>query len=217
MDLFLNYAEMAFSRQRAYAPSPTSQWQANPGRSLDNDTLCTLVEAIARSQDRQAFVQLYSYFAPRLKGFGLRRGMAPAMSEELAQETLLTVWRKAETFDHRKATVATWIFTIVRNKGIDLFRRRSVNETDLSEVADVAADSPLPDHAVAGMEVSGVIREALQLLPQEQLEIIEKAFYEDKSHSAIAAELNLPLGTVKSRIRLALERLRKAVPEAVND
>ncbi|MCP5364950.1 MAG: sigma-70 family RNA polymerase sigma factor [Hyphomicrobiales bacterium] len=184
---------------------------------MDNDQLCTLVEAIARRQDRQAFVQLYSYFAPRLKGFGLRRGMAPAMSEELAQETMLTVWRKAEMFDRGKATVATWIFTIVRNKSIDLFRHRNINETDLAEVIEVAADSRPPDHAVADMEVSRTIREALKMLPQEQIEIIEKAFYEDKSHSVIAEELNLPLGTVKSRIRLALERLRKFVPEAVND
>lgn len=217
MDLALSPLEKAYNVSCALVGVQQQRRRADPGRSLDNDKLCTLVEAIARHQDRQAFVQLYSYFAPRLKGFGLRRGMAPATSEELAQETLLTVWRKAETFDPHKATVATWIFTIVRNKGIDLFRRRSLNETDLSEVAEVASDSPPPDHAVANSEISGVIREALKVLPQEQLKIVEKAFYEDKSHSAIAEELNLPLGTVKSRIRLALDRLRKAVPEAVND
>ena len=196
-------------------PTWTPEWWPGTGRAslaLTNDELCALVEKVAADRDRRAFAQLFTYFAPRLKGFGIRRGTDPATSEELAQETMLTLWRKADTFDRRKATVTTWVFTIVRNKRIDLFRREGFPEVDLSAVAEQAAEGAPADDLVFAGQAGNAIRVAMRSLPKEQLDVLEKAFFEDKSHRAIAEETGLPLGTVKSRIRLALTRLRDVLP-----
>lgn len=182
-------------------------------RTLTNEELCGLVEAIATQRDREAFARLFKHFAPRLKGFGLRRGTDAASSEELAQETMLTVWRKADTFDPSRATVSTWIFTIVRNKRIDLFRREGHPDADLAEAEEKAYEGPGADDEFDRVQSGEALRKALRVLPLEQMVVLQKAFFEDKSHSVIAAELGLPLGTVKSRIRLALTRLRGALPE----
>ncbi len=183
------------------------------GQTLTHEQLGALVHAVAVNRDRAAFAALFQHFAPRLKGFGIRRGVDAAAAEELAQETMLTVWRKADTFDPAKATVSTWVFTIVRNKRIDLFRREGYPEVELSEVAETVDDGESPEQSVSTSQNSHVVRKAMKDLPPEQMKIIQMAFFEDKSHSAIASELKLPLGTVKSRIRLALSRMRAALPE----
>ncbi|QLH41175.1 MAG: sigma-70 family RNA polymerase sigma factor [Defluviicoccus sp.] len=180
--------------------------------ALTNDQLCQLLSAVAITRDRQAFAQLFRYFAPLLKGFGIRRGLEAATAEELVQETMLTVWRKAEMFDPRRATVSTWVFTIIRNKSIDMFRRVRYPETGLDEAAETASDDPSADDQLSASEAGLALRGAMKTLPGEQLKILQKAFFEEKSHQAIADEMKLPLGTVKSRIRLALIRLRTALP-----
>jgi RNA polymerase sigma-70 factor (ECF subfamily) len=197
-------------------PTPTLQRRAAAKRAdarLTNDELAFLVQAVGTRRDRAAFAELYRHFAPRLKGFGLRRGVDNAAAEELAQETMLTVWRKADTFDPAKATVSTWIFTIVRNKRIDLFRREGYPEIELDEVEETSAKGDSPEQAMSSAQSQEAVRSAIKKLPAEQLKIIQMAFFEDKSHSVIANELKLPLGTVKSRIRLALSRLRIAMPQ----
>jgi RNA polymerase sigma-70 factor, ECF subfamily len=180
---------------------------------VDNDRLCMLIEAVAAYRDRSAFAELFTYFAPRLKAFGLRQGTNAAAAEELAQEAMIAVWRKAGTFDRQRATASTWIFTIVRNKRIDMFRREHRPEVSLDEAVEQPSDSEPADSTFEMAQAGKVVREALAHLPKEQVEVLHKAFFEDKSHSAIADELNLPLGTVKSRIRLGLARLRSALPE----
>jgi RNA polymerase sigma-70 factor, ECF subfamily len=180
---------------------------------VDNDRLCALIEAVAAYRDRAAFAELFTYFAPRLKAFGLRQGTNAAAAEELAQEAMISVWRKAGTFDRQRATASTWIFTIVRNKRIDMFRREHRPEVSLDEAVEQPSDSEPADSTFEMAQAGKVVREALAHLPKEQVEVLHKAFFEDKSHSAIADELNLPLGTVKSRIRLGLARLRSALPE----
>jgi RNA polymerase sigma-70 factor (ECF subfamily) len=187
--------------------------RAGSGLYLSNEQLCQLVTAIADGRDREAFAELFRYFAPRLRGFGLRRGVDAGAAEELAQETMLTVWRKAESFDPGRATVSTWIFTILRNKSIDLFRRETYPEADLSEASDTAADDRSPDESLSLSEASRAVSSVMKSLPEEQLAIVRKAFFEGKSHRAIADEMKLPLGTVKSRMRLALARMRVALPE----
>jgi RNA polymerase sigma-70 factor (ECF subfamily) len=180
---------------------------------LDNDRLCALLEAVAAVRDRKAFAELFTYFAPRLKAFGLRQGTSPAAAEELAQETMIALWHKADTFDRKRATALTWVFTIVRNKRIDMFRRENRPEVRLDEAADEPSDNLPADSAVALNQAGETVRQALAHLPAEQVEVLHKAFFEDKSHTVIAQELNLPLGTVKSRVRLGLSRLRDALPE----
>ena len=166
-----------------------------------------LIAAIAARGDRAAFAGLFGHFAPRVKSYMLRMGATPQQAEELAQETLLTVWRKAAAFDPAKAAASTWIFTIARNLRIDALRRerRPDPEPDPSETPDA---DPTPDAALVATQSEGRVRHALLSLPAEQAEVIRLSFFSDKPHSEIAAELGLPLGTVKSRMRLAMGRLR---------
>jgi RNA polymerase sigma-70 factor (ECF subfamily) len=166
-----------------------------------------LVLAVAQSQDRKAFAELFEYFAPRVKSYLIRLG-ASDIAEELAQEVMLSVWRKSRLFDPAKASVSTWIFTIARNVHIDRRRKERRPEFDPSDPVAIADDAPLADHAISSRQNEQAIRAALSELPAEQARVIEMSFFEDKPHSTIAAELKLPLGTVKSRLRLAFARLR---------
>ncbi len=181
--------------------------------TLTNDQLRSLIEAIAAHGDRGAFGELFHYFAPRLMGFGLRSGADAASAEELVQETMLAVWRKAATFDASRATVSTWIFTIVRNKRIDMLRRQTYPEADLNEAAEIPSGESPADDCLAAYQDGIALQHAMLTLPAEQIEVLHKAYFEGKTHRAIAVEMKLPLGTVKSRIRLALTRLRALLPE----
>jgi RNA polymerase sigma-70 factor (ECF subfamily) len=174
-----------------------------------------LMAAIATRQDRDAFVELFEFFAPRLKAYVMRIGADPASAEELAQEAMVSVWRKAGTFDPAKAAVSTWIFAIARNRRIDQMRRENrptVDEHDLT--GEVRWQEDAFGHIQAAEEQE-ILSAAIATLPAEQAEVIRKAFYEDKSHGVVAEELGLPLGTVKSRIRLALAHLKRSVSEAL--
>lgn len=164
--------------------------------------------AIAERQDKAAFALLYRHFAPRLKAYCQRQGAAAETAEELAQEALVSVWRRAATFDPSKASVATWVFTIVRNKRIDLLRREKRPELKAEDFELLLEPEPTADATLSTAQDADQITHALELLPLEQKTVLLKAFYEEKSHSEIAAETGLPLGTVKSRIRLALTRLK---------
>jgi RNA polymerase sigma-70 factor (ECF subfamily) len=148
---------------------------AGAGLDLTNDRLCQLVAAVADG-DREAFAQLFRYFAPRLKTFGLRRGADVAAAEELAQETMLAVWRKADTFDPRRATVSAWVFTIVRNKRIDLIRRARYPEADFSEASESPSEDRPPDEALSRSEAGRALCTLMKALPEAELEIVRKAF-----------------------------------------
>ncbi len=202
-----------FAHERGSVRQVSTHIRVRGDRAVTNDDLCDLIERVAATRDRVAFATIFEHFAPRLKAFGMRQGSDPASAEELAQEALLSVWRKAETFDRTRATVTTWVFTIVRNKRIDMFRRESRPEVALDLAPEQVSEADGPDRMLEIDQSGGAVREALRHLPVDQLEVVRKAFFEDKSHSVIAEELNLPLGTVKSRIRLALARLRAAIAE----
>ncbi len=171
------------------------------------------VAAIAQHQDKQAFARLYGYYAPRLKGYCQRQGMAAETAEELAQEAMISVWRRAVTFDPAKASVSTWIFTIVRNKRIDLLRRERRPELKAEDFDVLVEPERGADQQVEAQQAAAQIAQRLDGLPEDQKSVLFKAFYEDKSHSEIASETGLPLGTVKSRIRLALSRLKVGLPQ----
>ena len=178
---------------------------------LDRAMLADLVEAIGRDRDRAAFATLYSYFAPRVKGWLIRQGADPAAAEELAQESLLMVWTRAATFDRRQSSVSTWLFTIARNKRIDALRREKRPEFDPLDPALVPAPAAAQDAAYDAVQDEERLQRVIATLPAEQAELLHLAFYEDRSHRDIAVLRGLPLGTVKSRLRLALARLRKAL------
>jgi RNA polymerase sigma-70 factor, ECF subfamily len=163
---------------------------------------------IAAEQSRAAFAELFAFFAPRLKAYMLRLGAAEPEAEELAQDVMMTVWRKAAMYDRKQASVSTWIFRVARNRRIDVQRRTSKPPLEPDEPMLRPAESEQPDSAVSRMQMEEQVRAQLATLPEEQLALLQAAFYDGLSHSEIARSHGLPLGTVKSRIRLALARLR---------
>ena len=170
-----------------------------------------LIEAIAQRRDQAAFADLFAFFGPRVKAWMLRAGANPTAAEELAQETMLAVWQKARLFDAARAGPSTWIFTIARNLRIDALRRERHPSELMQDLAD-EPETPIPaDQVLNAAEQEGRIRTALNVLPPEQAEVIRKAFFEDKVHAEIEKELGIPLGTVKSRLRLAINRLRSVL------
>jgi len=179
----------------------------------DNDSLEGLVLAVAERQDLKAFLALFQHFAPRIKAYLRRQGADAAMADDLAQEVMLKIWRNAASYDPAKASPATWVFTITRNTRIDVLRRVRRPEVDMEDAALVRDPAPLADEAVAGQERERRIRRALRVLPAEQAAVVHLSFFQHKPHAEIAEHLKLPLGTVKSRLRLAFARLREALRE----
>jgi RNA polymerase sigma-70 factor (ECF subfamily) len=175
--------------------------------------MSALVVAIAQHQDRQAFASLFAHYAPRVKSYLVRHGADDAQAEETVQETMLSVWRKAAMFDPVKASAGTWIFTIARNLRIDAIRKNRRPEFDADDPAFVPDPEEAPDHAMQAGQMRDQVRNALKELPEEQAIVVRLSFFEDKPHGEIAKELSLPLGTVKSRLRLAMRRIRVALGE----
>lgn len=169
------------------------------------DELARFVVAVAANRDRNAFAALFRHFGPRLKTFFMRGSMSPGLAEDLVQETMLSVWRKASYFDPARAGVATWVFTIARNLRIDHLRRQR-NPADLPH--DPEEEPQTLEDALLGAERDLRVRKALSGLSPDQQTIIRLAYYSEKSQTEIAGELGIPLGTVKSRARLAMNRLR---------
>ena len=179
------------------------------GPDLTHDDM---LRAVGDRQDRESFIQLFRHFAPRVKSYLMKSGSSPEQADELAQETMLTVWNKAADFDPRRAAASTWIFTIARNKRIDALRKTATRqEIALPEFMPIEDETPGPADRLSETETTKIVADALDHLPDEQAGLIRKAFFEGKSHAEIAAETGVALGTVKSRIRAALERLRKDI------
>ncbi len=183
----------------------------SPGAPRPED----LITRIAESADKDAFAALFDMFAPRVKYFLVRQGTSMELAEELAQEALLTVWRKADYFAKSRGTAASWIFTIARNLRIDAARRdKRAQLYAMTDSVEVDREDPAqPDELVTAAESAVRVREAMRDLPAEQLEVVRLSFVEGAPHSEIADRLDLPLGTVKSRLRLAMRRMRKSLED----
>jgi len=191
---------MPFERRSlTRTPSETAQQAAE---------FAALVERIASHADKAAFTRLFAYYAPRVKGYLMRLGLEPAQAEEVSQEVMVAVWRKAASFDSRQASVATWIFRIARNRRIDAFRRDQRSALDAHDPAFQPEPEAAPDAATETAQREAQLRVAMAELPPEQRDLVRVAFYEDLSHSQVAERTGLPLGTVKSRLRLAFAKLR---------
>lgn len=162
---------------------------------------------IRDDQDRTAFAELFGHFAPRVKGFLIKSGADSTLAEECTQDVMATLWHKSHQFDPSRASVATWIFTIARNRRIDLLRRqRRPEPEDLTWGPEA---EPEQEDVLTLQQETALLGTALAQLPDAQRTLVEKAYFGDLTHSEIAAETGLPLGTIKSRLRLALERLRR--------
>lgn len=176
---------------------------------VTQDHWVTCLERIRDNKDQKAFVELFQHFAPRVKAFLMRGGTDAALADETAQEVMATVWQKAHLFDPARASAATWIFTIARNRKIDAIRKqRRPEPEDLTWGPEAEPDQ---DDVISLQQESAKLADAIKTLPEKQRVLIEQAYFGDLSHSEIAEQTGLPLGTIKSRIRLALERLRHSM------
>lgn len=176
------------------------------------ETLNGLVKACA-SRDRTAFASLFNFYAPRVKAYLMRLNAPDSLAEELTQEVMLTVWRKSESFDPELASASTWIFRIARNRRIDAARRASKPELDGEDPSLQPPEIEAPDLAAHATGRESHVRDALSALPEEQVKLLRMAFFDGLSHRDIADRIGVPLGTVKSRLRLAFDKLRKVLDQ----
>jgi len=185
---------------------------SGPRAERSKDQWSQLLERVGASQDRQAFHQLFEHFGPQIKYYAIANGIAH-QAEELVQEVMISIWRRASTYDWRKAAASTWIFTIARNQRIDMLRKiqrgsaeMALDTDDLWQIPGDDEKDPVPSlHRIIAERR---IRDSFEHLPQDQVTVLAKVYLEHKSHQAVADELNIPLGTVKSRVRLALSKLK---------
>ena len=177
--------------------------------TAENLEFVSLVARVRDEKDRAAFAELFRHFAPRVKAFLMKSGTSESLAEECTQEVMATLWTKAHMFDPSRASVSTWVFTIARNRKIDELRRlRRPEPEDLPWGPEAEPDQA---DVMTLRQESDKLTKAIAALPEKQRDLIQRAFFGDLSHAQIAEDTGLPLGTIKSRIRLALERLRHAM------
>lgn len=214
-----------FPPARRLAPAPAARRPttlsivSEHGSALPSpDALAALLDAVATQRDRVAFAALFKHYAPRLKTWLLKAGASADLADDLVQDTMVAVWRRAAQFDPARAGVSTWIYTIARHLRIDRHRRRQAGDAKLIEMPapddEPADDAPRPDEQVHAAEREARVRAALGALTAEQAEVLRLSFFEEHPHARIAERLGIPLGTAKSRVRLALLRLRQILGEA---
>jgi RNA polymerase sigma-70 factor (ECF subfamily) len=175
--------------------------------------MADFLQRIAERGDVEAFRKLFQAYAPRVKAYMMRQGADANTAEELAQETMLTVWRKAGLYSGDKGSATTWIFTIARNLRIDKLRKEMTWVALPEGHEEEASGDALPDEVISERERKGRVQQALSGLPSDQLEVVSLSYIEGLSHSEIAGRLGLPLGTVKSRMRLAYQKIRELVED----
>ena len=181
----------------------TTSDEARPSSHWD-----TLLVRVGRERDKEAFAALFAHFAPRIKSFLLKLGTDMSLAEEIAQEAMIIVWRRSETYNPAQSGAGTWIFTVARNKRIDRLRRENRPLPDFTDPAFSKDGPETGEIVVLRQQEEEKIRHAMKNLSEDQAKMIFSAYYEEKSHREISEESGVPLGTVKSRIRLALNRLR---------
>ena len=192
---------------RAAGPS-----SASPGQAGVPARLNALLTSLGAARDEAVFAELFEFFAPKLKGFFVRSGAEEAMADDMMQETMLLVWRKAHTFKPEIAGASTWIFTIARNHRIDRLRReRRFAPLDESVREEEDTEATQADDAVQTSQTELLLHRAIGELPPDQVDVIQLSFFEHRTHSEIAERLKLPIGTVKSRLRLAFGKLKSSL------
>ena len=193
----------------------------NQGTQTNAQYLNNLVLKIAL-QDEQAYLELFDACASRLKAYAIKCGSSASDAEDLLQECMLTVWNKAPQFKPASASAMTWMYTIIRNRRIDILRKEKPSqiqsfdlwpEEDIAQISSVELISSHLDDEVESDLNAKMVRILIESLPEEQRQIIYKVYFEGKSHSEIALDLGLPLGTIKSRLRLAMKKLDNLAKE----
>jgi len=182
----------------------------------NNERFARLARCVADSRDKAAFTELFDFFAPRINAYLRGLGLSPAEAEDLAQEVLTVLWRKAHLFDANKSSLSTWLFRVARNRRIDMARREKTGKLDPDEPLLHPEPEASPDNVLDEQKRAERIRAVLTTLPEEQYSLVKMAFFQGLTHSQIADSTGLPLGTVKSRIRLAFGRMRNVLEEDNN-
>lgn len=190
-------------------------WSARPGGGMryamtdDARHWSGLLVSVGRHQDGAAFEELFRHYAPRVKAYLMRTGLSAAMAEDCMQDVMVTLWRKAHLYDPARAGASTWLYAIARNRKIDLVRRAGRAEPE--DLPWGPEPEPAPADALAMAQETDLLAEAIADLPDKQRDLVERAYFGDATHVEIAAATGLPLGTIKSRIRLGIDRLRHAM------
>lgn len=180
------------------------------GKSRDSEA-DILLSTLVKTSDRQDFIALFNYYAPKIKAYMARAGFTQEEADELAQETMLSIWRAHTKYDTSQASANTWVFTIARNKRIDALRKKIKPAPDSYELEMMMSQPENPEETSNRNEVATHITAILKKLPPEQSKLITLSYYQNMTHAEIAEQENLPLGTVKSRLRLALGKLKDAI------
>ena len=173
---------------------------------MDNKKAVDLVKRIAKDRDETAFSEIFDYIAPKINAYYIKHNLSSELAEELTQQVLSTIWIKAELFNSEKSKFITWSFTIARNKKIDFYRKSKKNVTN-EDVRDFLYENDKSND----YEIESIINKITEDLDQNQKKLIKMSFFEQKSHKIIAAELEIPLGTVKSRIRATISKMQKHI------
>ena len=173
---------------------------------MDNKKAVDLVKRVAKDRDETAFSEIFDYIAPKINAYYIKHNLSSQLAEELTQEVLSTIWIKAELFNSEKSKFITWSFTIARNKKIDFYRKNQKNVSS-EDVRDFLYENDKSND----YEIESTINKITEELDQNQKKLIKMSFFEQKSHKIIAAELEIPLGTVKSRIRATLSKMQKHI------
>ena len=197
------------SKASANSKEALSPAETPTAHTLTADDMAPLIAAIAEQADRQAFAKVYKYFGPRVKSFLVSRGLPQATADDVLQEVMLAVWQKASSYDPAKAKLSTWVFTIARYKYIDRLRREGCRPTETADFDLHESENMLSDDEVLQEQRQDAVKAAIANLPPKQHSVIFLSFVKGLAHSEIAEQLNLPLGTVKSRIRRSFEQLRE--------
>lgn len=169
-----------------------------------------LLHLVARDRDREAFRKIYDYFAPRIKAYAMNQGISQ-QADELVQEVMTSVWRSADKYVDSLASASTWIFTITRNQRIDLLRKMGRMKAEINVETEDLWQIPTEDSTVRSIQALSAekhLRQSIGQLPEEQMIAVRKVYYEGKTHQEVAEELNVPLGTLKGRLRLSMQKLR---------
>ena len=172
---------------------------------MENAQIIDLVKKVAKERNKIAFSEIFDFIAPKINAYYLKNNLSIDQAEELTQEVLSTIWLKAELFNPEKSKFITWSFTIARNKKIDFYRKNKKNDIDEEDIRDFLYENNKSDD----YEIESTIKNITQELDKNQKKLIKMSFFEQKSHKNIAAELEIPLGTVKSRIRATLNKMQK--------
>ncbi|MUO80403.1 sigma-70 family RNA polymerase sigma factor [Agrobacterium vitis] len=179
----------------------------------ETEDMSSMLAAVARERDVEAFETLFRHYGPRVKAYMARQARDQQAAEELMQETMMVVWNKAALFDPDRGNVSAWIFTIARNLRVSAYRKQNRPEFDPNDPAFVPDEVMPADQDLENRQDAERLHKAMGQLPQEQLELLQRSFFHEIPHSALAKEFNLPLGTVKSRIRMAFAKLRAALED----